>query len=81
MSVSGHLISTKVLTDLNGPNAEVKEGHILAHCDGTLGANTTHGGAKTTIELEHAQFVKANSPLGLAGRSRQISMRQDLARN
>jgi hypothetical protein len=37
---------------------KVEEGHALANLNDRLGANTAHGGAKTTVELEDSKLVE-----------------------
>lgn len=43
---------------LNLTDREVEEGHALTNLNDRLGADTAHGGAETTVELEDSELVK-----------------------
>jgi len=45
-------------THLDLPDREIKESHVVSDLNDRLGANTTHGGTETTVELEDGKLVE-----------------------
>lgn len=59
---------------LNLTHGKVEEGHAFTDLDDRFGTGATHGGTKTTVELEHSELVKDR---GISGIS-ELGVRSDL---
>jgi hypothetical protein len=46
-------------------NGKVEEGHAITNLDNRLGANATHRGSQTTVELENSELVEELDRLGV----------------
>ncbi|RUS26876.1 hypothetical protein BC938DRAFT_484004, partial [Jimgerdemannia flammicorona] len=61
-----HLLSlTKLKTHLDLSDAQVQEGHAVADLDGGFRADTAHGGAKATVQLQDGELVEVLGRFGL----------------
>lgn len=50
---------------LNLPDGKIEEGHAVTDLNNGLGADTTHGGSQTTVELENSELVEELDRLGV----------------
>lgn len=68
----GAVAAVEVLDLADG---HVKERHAITDLDDRLGTNATHGGTKTTVELENSKLVEEANRLGVG----QVLVIDDLA--
>jgi len=58
-----NVVGTVQVLDLS--DGKIEEGHAVTDFNNGLGADTTHGGSQTTIELENSQLVEELDRLGV----------------
>jgi hypothetical protein len=58
-----NVVGTVQVLDLS--DGKIEEGHAVTDLNNGLGADTTHGGSQTTIELENSQLVQELDRLGV----------------
>lgn len=57
---------------------QIQKGQVIAHGNDRLGALATHGGTKTSVELDDDQFVQHGLDLLIGFGLLQIGVRSDL---
>ena len=61
----GHIGAIATVKVLDLTDRHVEERHAITDLDDGLGADATHGGTQTTVQLENGQFVEEADRLGI----------------